>query len=380
MHIVLIPDKFKGSLPAAGVRQAMQEGLRQRWPQARIQGFEASDGGDGFLDAVGAVRPLKRLTVTVSDPIGRPVPAEFGYDPSRREAFVEMARASGLVLLEDGERDALRTSTRGTGELIKAALEQGAQTVFVGLGGSATSDGGMGLATAFGYRFLDADNRELEPVGGNLDRIMRIWAPDREVLPKGTQIFAVNDVSNPLWGPDGAAPVYGPQKGASPEAVHLLNQGLRHLDTLVARHLGGQYGMEAGSGAAGGTAFGLRAFLGASFVSGTDYLFRISGFTDYLLTQQVDLILTGEGRIDTQSFQGKLLDGVLREAGKRSVPVVAVCGASELSDEQAATSGLKALLVVAHPDRPLVWNMAHAGERIREVVAANAAVWPATEW
>lgn len=373
MHIVLIPDKFKGSLTAAQVREALMAGVRTHLPEARFTAFEASDGGDGFLDAVAAVRPLQRLEATVSDPLGRPVKAAFGWDPEQGEAFVEMAAASGLVLLSEAERDAMRTHTRGTGELIRAALDAGAHTVYVGLGGSATSDGGTGLAAALGYAFLDASGKTVEPCGGNLSRMVAIRPPEGPVLPEGTRIFAVNDVSNPLWGPNGAARVYAPQKGAGPEQVRLLDAGLRHLDALVQKDLGSDQGKLAGAGAAGGTAFGLRAFLGAEFLSGTHYLFRITGFAEHLSAAPVDLILTGEGKIDGQSLQGKLLDGVLQEAALRGIPVVAVCGACDAPLEDLKALGLKDLLVTADPGRDLAWNMAHGFEQVQRTMAAYAA-------
>ncbi|WP_088340806.1 glycerate kinase [Robiginitalea sediminis] len=365
MYIVLIPDKFKGSLTAAQVRQAIAEGVCSRFPEARFSAFEASDGGDGFLDAVGAVRPLQRHTLQVQDPLGRPVTAAYGYDPERREAFVEMARASGLVLVEPGLRDALKTNTYGTGELLRDALNRGARTLYVGLGGSATSDGGTGIASALGYRFLDAQGKELRPAGGTLEHIHTLVPPENPVLPKDVTLFAVNDVSNPLWGPDGAAFVYGPQKGASPEAVETLDRGLRHLDHLAGGHLGAV----PGAGAAGGTAFGLMAFLGAEFLPGTQYLFRITGFSEFLEGNRPDYIITGEGKIDGQSLQGKLLDGVLREAGPRKIPVLAVCGACEAESGALEQAGLTALLVSAHPGQSLAWNMENGYGQVRAAVA-----------
>lgn len=365
MHIVLIPDKFKGSLTAAQVRQAIAEGVRTRFPEARFTAFEASDGGDGFLDAVAAVRPLQRHTLQVQDPLGRPVSASYGYDPERQEAFVEMARASGLVLVEPGLRDALKTNTYGTGELLRDALNRGARTLYVGLGGSATSDGGTGIARALGYRFLDAQGQELRPAGGTLEAIASLVPPDNPILPKGVTLFAVNDVSNPLWGPEGAAHVYGPQKGASPEAVETLDRGLRHLDHLV----GGQLGAVPGAGAAGGTAFGLMVFLGARFLPGTQYLFRITGFSEFLEGNRPDYIITGEGKIDGQSLQGKLLDGVLREAGPRNIPVLAVCGACEADAAALCDAGLTALLVSGDPEKPLGWNMKNGYGQVRAAVA-----------
>ncbi len=365
-----MPDKFKGSLPARQVCQAIEAGVRLHVPQARFRSFAASDGGDGFLEAVGAVRTLERCAATVSDPLGRPVEAEYLYDPERREAFVEMARASGLALLSAAECDPLRTSTLGTGQLIREALGRGARTVYVGLGGSATNDAGMGIATAFGYTFLDAAGQPLEPVGGNLLRVHQVRKAEQAGLPEGTRLVAVNDVTNPLWGPQGAACVYGPQKGAGPEAVALLDRGLRHLDDLVGRQLGIRAGHLPGSGAAGGTAFGLRVFLGAGFVSGTDYVIRYSGLAGSLRQRPADLLITGEGKIDSQSLQGKLIQGVLRLGREFDIPVVAVCGQCELDAGTLRSAGFEAIIEVADPTRSLSWNLENAYACTQRAVAS----------
>lgn len=370
MDLVLMPDKFKGSLPARQVCQAIEAGVRLHVPQARFRSFAASDGGDGFLEAVGAVRTLERCTANVSDPLGRPVEAEYLYDPTRREAFVEMARASGLALLSPVECDPLRTSTLGTGQLIREALGRGARTVYVGLGGSATNDAGMGIAMAFGYTFLDAAGQPLDPVGGNLLRVHQIRKAEQAGLPEGTRLVAVNDVTNPLWGPQGAACVYGPQKGAGPEAVALLDRGLRHLDDLVGRQLGIRAGTLPGSGAAGGTAFGLRVFLGAEFVSGTDYVIRYSGLAVSLRQRPADLLITGEGKIDSQSLQGKLIQGVLRLGREFGIPVVAVCGQCDLDADTLRGAGFEGVIEVADPTQSLSWNLEHAYALTERAVAS----------
>ncbi|WP_420593114.1 glycerate kinase [Robiginitalea biformata] len=375
MNLVLIPDKFKGSLSADEVCDAIAEGLGQHQPAARFRRFAASDGGDGFLDAVRATREVSLHTEVVSGPLGREIRAEYLLDPASGEAFVEMALASGMVLLEEGERDPLQTSTLGTGQLIRSAVGQGARRVYVGLGGSATNDSGMGIAAAFGFEFLGADGRLLRPVGASLGEVSRVVAP-REVLPKGVEVVAVNDVSNPLWGPNGAACVYAPQKGAGPEAVEQLDRGLRHLDQVVARQLGLEAGTEAGAGAAGGTAYGLKVFLGARFIGGTDFVFRLNGIAEYLEEAAVDGIFTGEGRIDSQSLQGKLIQGVTALGAEHGIPVYAVCGTCTANREALRDAGLTAVIEAANPGRDLQWNMAHAGELVREAVARYFADHP----
>lgn len=370
MHLVLMPDKFKGSLPAHRVCEAIEAGVLTRFPQATFRRFAASDGGDGFLDAVAAVRGLERHAEPVSDPLGRPVTAEYLYDPATGDAFVELAQASGLGLLAEAERDPLRTTTLGTGELIRAALARGARTVYVGLGGSATSDAGLGIAAAFGYTFLDENGQPLEPVGGNLLRVARIGMPEEGPLPEGARVVAVNDVTNPLWGPGGAAHTYAPQKGAGPSAVGQLDRGLRHLEELVIDQLGVHFGQVAGAGAAGGAAYGLKTFLGAGFESGTDYVIRASGLEEALRRKRADLLITGEGRIDAQSLSGKLIQGVLALGKRHGIPVLAVCGRCELPAEALREAGFEEVLEVADPDRPLAWNLEHAYALTRDAVAA----------
>lgn len=369
MDLVLMPDKFKGSLPAHRVCEAIEAGVRAYIPQATFRRFAASDGGDGFLDAVAAVRTLQRHAEPVSDPLGRPVTAEYLYDPAAGEAFVELAQASGLVLLSETERDPLRTSTLGTGELIRAALDRGAHTVYVGLGGSATSDAGLGIAAAFGYTFFDQNDQPLDPVGGSLGLVARIGLPEGGPLPEGARVVAVNDVTNPLWGPGGAAHTYAPQKGAGPRAVEALDRGLRQLEEVVMRQLGLNYGPVAGAGAAGGAAYGLKTFLGADFVNGTEYIIRASGLEASLQKRPADLLITGEGRIDSQSLSGKLIQGVLRLGAQHGIPVLAVCGRCELDAEVLRKAGFEAVLEVADPGKPLAWNLDHAYDQICRAVA-----------
>jgi glycerate kinase len=339
------------------------------FPEAEFHSFSASDGGDGFLEAVRAIKPVDTRTVAVEDPLGRTIQAEYLLDRNTGEAFVEMAQASGLVLLEPVQRNPVLASTLGTGQLIRAAVSDGAQKIYVGLGGSATNDGGMGIGIEFGFRFLDRDGKELEPRGGNLREIDRIVPPSAPPLPQGTEIFAVNDVSNPLWGPSGAAHVYAPQKGADPAAVQLLDQGLRQLDLCVRRDLKIDAAHLPGSGAAGGTAFGLRAFLDADFISGTQYILELSGARAFLEEQQVDFVCTGEGTFDAQSLQGKWINGILELASRSKLPVLVVCGRCDLEKAAWQKAGLATVIEISDRKQPLSWNMEHAFALVREGVA-----------
>ena len=355
-----MPDKFKGSLTAEGVRLAVQSGIRKHYPNATFHSFAVSDGGDGFLEAVRAVRRVSEHKVTVQDPLGRPVKASFLFDAQNSEAFIEMAVASGMVLLTEAERNPMQTSTHGTGQLIKAAIEKSAKTIYVGLGGSATNDGGIGLAAAFGYSYLDDHGKKLDAVGGSLHLINKVLPPRDPVVPEGVKIIAVNDVNNPLWGPDGAARVYAAQKGATPEMIEQLDAGLQHLDSLVREQLGKETAGIAGAGAAGGTAYGLHAFLNASFISGTDYIFKLNGVSAYLEQNRPDFIITGEGKIDEQTLQGKVIEGVLRLGSQNGIPVLAVCGICTADRGLLQKAGLTDVIEIADPARDLAYNMEQA--------------------
>lgn len=368
MKLVLLPDKFKGSLTAAEVCDAITRGVRQVHPAAELAAFPASDGGDGFLEAVRAVRDVETVEGVVEDPLGREIRAPFLLDAPRGEAFLEMAAASGMGLLSEARRNPMKTHTRGTGQLLLAALRSGARRIYVGLGGSATNDGGCGLATAFGYRFLDARGTPLAPVGENLMRLERILPPEDLSILEGVEVVAVNDVSNPLWGPQGAAFVYAAQKGASDPDIEWLDAGLRRLDRIVSGELGIEASGLPGAGAAGGAAYGLHCFLNARLIRGTDYVLGISGVEGYLKEHAPDFIITGEGRIDAQTLSGKWLQGVLRLAGHHGVPVLAVCGACDLAEAQWKAAGLKEVLQVSDPARPLSYNMAHAARLVGEAV------------
>ena len=368
MRLILIPDKFKGSLTAAGVCQAIEGGVRQVYPDAEIAVFPASDGGDGFLEAVRSTRVVEEHRVPVEDPLGRQVVAPFLLDRSTGAAFVEMASASGMLLLKASERNPMKTHTRGTGQLIQHALEAGAGEVYVGLGGSATNDGGCGIATAFGYRFLDASGEELPPTGEHLSRMAEIRMPPDKRLLDGARLYAVNDVTNPLWGPEGAAPVYAGQKGASPEDIDLLDAGLQHLDRIVADQLGRDASRKAGAGAAGGAAYGMHCFLNARLIGGAEYVLSINGLSRYLSENPVDYIVTGEGRMDAQTLHGKFIKGVLELAGPYGIPVLAVCGAADISPEALKAVSSLTVLKVSDPSKPLAYNMENADRLTREAV------------
>ena len=359
MNILIASDKFKDALSQEEANRTIAEVIKRVLPGAAITAVSLSDGGDGFLDVVEhAIKDIERVTCTVSDPLGRPVRGSYLFDRKGKKAYVELAEASGLALLRSEERRVMQTTTLGTGELMKHAESRGAKFVYIGLGGSATNDAGMGIAHAMGYRFSDKTGKELYPCGSNLPAVSGIRLP--EEYPLGIRVFAVNDVNNPLFGPEGAARVYGPQKGASEEEIEYLDNGLRHLSRIVEQRLQKDIGHVKGGGAAGGTAFGLMAFLDADFVNGAEFMLNLQGVTERLEKGFYDLVITGEGSLDDQTSYGKLVSGLSRVAGKASVPVIAFCGVNALKERTASDLGLAHIVAISDPDRELEYNLKNA--------------------
>ena len=321
--ILIAADSFKGSLASADVARAAAEGVHRALPHCEAVEIPVADGGEGFTEALLAARGGTRRTLTVSDPLGRPVEASYGLLPDGT-AVIETAAASGLPLLTQAERNPLRTSTSGTGELIRDAIGQGCRNVLVGLGGSATHDAGTGLLSALGFRFRDATGQLLDPCGESLERIRAI---DRSaVLPalQDVRFTAACDVRTLFCGPDGAAATFAPQKGADAAMVDLLERGSASFGSLIREQTGIDLQALPGSGAAGGLGGALAALLGARLRSGIDLVLDAAGF-DTLL-QDADLVITGEGRIDAQSGAGKAVWGVLQRARRAGVPVIAIGG------------------------------------------------------
>ena len=341
----------------------MTDGIRLADPSAYVVALPAADGGEGTARCLTEATNGIWHTATVSDPLGRDIQAGFGISGDGTTAFIELAQASGLALLSAGERNPLKTNTFGTGQLIRAALGRGVGRLVLGVGGSATTDAGTGLAAAPGWQFLDAAGQSFVPTGETLIHIARIVPPDHQIQ-LSVRVEVACDVANPLFGPDGAAFVYGPQKGATPEAVRLLDIGLRHIATLVQAQLGLDLAGVAGAGAAGGAGFGAMAFFGATLRPGVDLMLDRIGFDAHLT--RADLVLTGEGKLDGQTMQGKLVNGVCRRAGGAGVPVVAICGTLELEPAQIQALGLTAAFSVMN--RPQSLDEAVVG-------AYQAVVW-----
>ncbi len=319
MRIVIAPDKFKGSLGAAEVGLHLAAGLRAVWPEAEIQILPIADGGEGTAEVIRAARGGTNLECAAHDARGRAIRARYSWLEPERLAILDMSAAAGLAQLTPNERDPSSASSFGVGEMLRAASERGAAGLLVGLGGSATNDGGTGLARALGFRFLDAAEREIISAVG-LETLARIARPNELVLPA---ITALSDVRSPLLGPAGATRTFGPQKGAPPQMVEVLERSLSRLAEVAARD-GKDFGDSPGAGAAGGLGFGLLAFCDAELRSGFGVVAETIGLRRAL--QNADYIITGEGSLDRQTLDGKGPAGVARLARELSKPVFAIVG------------------------------------------------------
>jgi glycerate kinase len=323
MHVVLAPDKFRGSLSAGEAAEALRAGVVRACPGAACDLVPMADGGEGTAEALIAATGGRWTEAEVTGPLGERRRARFGLLGDGATAVLEMAEASGLALVPADRRNPEVTTTIGTGELLLAAVRAGASRVVLGIGGSATNDGGAGFAQALGFRLLDPSGADLPPGGGALARLDRIVPPVHPPLA-GVAIEVACDVQNPLCGPDGASAVYGPQKGATPETVRRLDANLGHLATVIGRDLGRSVAGVPGAGAAGGLGAGLLAFTGARLRPGIDVVIDAVGLRSRLAG--ADLCLTGEGAIDRSSAFGKAVAGVARAAGAAGVPVLAIGG------------------------------------------------------
>lgn len=324
MKIIIAPQAFKGSISALDAAHAMEAGVKAAVPDAETVLVPIADGGDGTLETLVEVSSGRVETTKVTGPLGKKVDAEWGAMGDGNTAVIEMARTSGLVLLKPKQLDARKATTYGLGEAITGAMDAGYRRFIVGIGGSATNDGGAGMAQALGIRLLDASGDDLERGGAALAKLDRIDASGLDPRAREATFEVACDVSNPLCGPEGASAVYGPQKGASPEDIEELDTALRHFAHVVRRDLDVEVNHMPGGGAAGGLGAGMVAFLRGSLRPGVDIVLEAVGFREKL--EGADLVLTGEGQMDFQTVFSKAPIGVARLADDRGVPVVGISG------------------------------------------------------
>jgi len=337
MKILIAPDKFKGSLTALEACKAISRGVKEYDPGIETILHPMADGGEGTLEILRDLPGLETVSLSVNGPLFRPVRAF--YKKNKVTAFIEMATASGLGLLKKEEQNCLYTTTLGTGEMILDAIGQGVKNIFLFVGGSATNDAGMGMAAALGYRFLDEFGMALKPIGESLLSVKSIDKSGLKIDLDNLDLTVVCDVKNVLFGPAGAAPVYAPQKGADEKAVAFLDAGLRQFSEVVESELGVDVANLEGGGAAGGLAAGAVAFLGAKVQRGVEMVMGATGF--YSLLAGADLVITGEGKLDEQTNQGKVIDGVAAACLEVGVPVAVVCGASALGEQALKEMGVQ---------------------------------------
>lgn len=361
MKILLAPDKFKGSLSAQAVCEALSRGMVKVKPALEIISRPLADGGDGSLAILDHYFELETYELEAHDPLGRPILAKYKMAEGR--AYIELSEASGLVLLQERERDCMETTSYGTGELMLDAIEKGAKEIYLFIGGSATNDGAMGIATALGYRFLDENGESLPPIGRSLLFVDEIDATQLLEKLEGVSVKVVCDVNNPFYGPMGAAYVYAAQKGADKDEIELLDAGLRNLARVLVEAGYPDIAEVPGSGAAGGVGGGSLAFLGAELISGIQTFLEISKLEE--LVKKVDLVISGEGKMDAQTIHGKVVSGVHDLALKYDKPLIGVCGAADQG--VAEKLNLSAIYAVIDRSASLEEAMAKAADKLEEI-------------
>ncbi|MBK9796733.1 MAG: glycerate kinase [Holophagaceae bacterium] len=367
MRIIVAPDSFKGSVSALGVAEAMERGIHAVFPHAEVLKVPIADGGEGTVEALVAATGGRLLHAEVRGPLGEPVRAHWGVSGDGATAFLEMASASGLPLVPKDRRDPRITSTGGTGELIRAALDAGLRKLVVGIGGSATNDGGTGMARALGVRFLDAAGRDLPEGGAALARLARIDHSGLDPRLAEASILVACDVDNPLCGPRGASAVYGPQKGATPDMVTELDAALEVFAKVAALATGRDVALAPGAGAAGGLGAGLLFFTPASLRPGVAIVLETTGFE--ALMRGTDLVITGEGRTDFQTAMGKAPVGVAAVAKRHGVPVICLSGGLGDGAEDVLNHGIDALASVVPQPMSLEACMGQGAALVEAAVA-----------
>jgi len=348
MKIVIAPDSFKGSLTALEVAKAIKEGIKRVMPESEIAIVPMADGGEGTVQALADATGGKIITEEVHDPLMKKIKADFGILGDGVTAVIEMAAASGLPLVPLNQRNPMLTTTYGTGELIRFAMDRGCRRLIVGIGGSATVDGGAGMAQALGVKLLDSAGNNIPAGGGGLEFLDRIDVSGIDTRISETTTIVACDVDNPLTGPKGSAEVYGPQKGATQDMVQKLDGYLGRYADIIKRDLSVDVKDIPGSGAAGGLGAGLMAFLNAKLRSGIEIVIDTSGLEKQL--KDADLAITGEGKIDRQTIYGKTPIGVAKCAKKFDIPVIAICGSIGKDASVVYDNGIDALVsIVSYP-------------------------------
>ncbi|HWA35107.1 MAG TPA: glycerate kinase [Cyclobacteriaceae bacterium] len=343
MTILIAPDKFKGSLTAAQVCAAVQKGIHGASPDAKIISIPLADGGEGTAELLTRFVGGQMVSIEVLGPDLKPVQAELGFSRDGKTAFIEMAKASGLQLLRPLDRNPLNTSTYGTGQMIRYALDKGVENVVMGIGGSATNDGGAGMAAALGFEFVIPRREKIIPTGKDVGSIKQIKKEGAHPAIQRTKFNILCDVDNPLYGDAGATLVFGPQKGAAGHDIVKLEKGLRIFADVIRRDVGIEPDFP-GAGAAGGLGAGAKVFLNATMSRGFEFISDFTKLEERLRTAQ--LVITGEGKIDIQTLSGKVVKGVAKLAADNNVPCVAIAGACDLPESSLRELGIQQVITV----------------------------------
>jgi glycerate kinase len=368
MRVLIAPDSFKGSLPAIEIGERIAGGVRSVFPQAETIIIPLADGGEGTVEALVSATGGQIMTQSVTGPLGEKVEAKWGLLGDGITAVLEMAAASGLPLVPEERRNPMVTTTYGTGELIRGGLDQGCRRFIIGIGGSATNDGGAGMAQALGVKLLDVKGEQISYGAAGLGHLEKIDIKGLDPRLKGAEVLVACDVNNPLTGPAGAAQVFGPQKGANPEMVGELDRLLERFAKVVERDLGRNVKDIPGAGAAGGLGAGLLAFLAARLVPGVDLILEVVGLEE-ILREGVDLVITGEGEINRQTLYGKVPVGVARLAKKYNVAVIAIVGSIGQGAEDVYQEGIEAMMTIVNGPISLAEAMAKTGDLVAEATA-----------
>lgn len=370
MKIVIAPDSFKGSISARDLCASIRNGVLNVNPDAEVIELPLADGGEGTLENMVYSTDGKVCELEVRDPLERPIRASYGVLGDGRTVIIEMAQASGLPLLKEHERNPLIATSFGTGELIRHALDSGYRRFIIGLGGSATNDGGTGMLTALGAKFLNQNGALLPSGGAALEELASIDVSGMDPRLKESSFTIASDVTNPLCGPDGASAIFGPQKGATPDMVQRLDMALNRFGEIILNVKGVDMRQVPGSGAAGGMGAALMAFLQAECKPGIEIVTEAIDFEKHI--QNADLIITGEGKLDHQTLSGKVIAGVCRKAKPYGIPTIALCGEMELASDQMDQIGLKAGFSIVpkpcHLDEAMENAAVWAQERVEQIM------------
>ncbi len=361
--IVIASDSYKGSASSLEIGQSIEKGIHELRPDYKTKVFSIADGGEGTVASILNVLEGVKRQVTVTGPLGTNVQATYGIIQNGQIAVMEMAEASGITLVPKGSLDVMKATTYGTGEMIRDALDQGVSKIYIGVGGSATNDGGLGMAEALGVRFCDDQGRAIAALSENLSLIAKVDLTGLDKRLKHVETIILSDVTNPLCGENGASAVYGPQKGANVQQIALLDRGLCHLAELLAQETGLDRRDEAGAGAAGGLGYGLMMFLKAKVKRGVETVLELIEIEKDIAT--ADLVITGEGRMDSQSLNGKAPIGIAQIAQKYGIPTVAIVGSASTDLETVYHSGIAGVVDIVNAPMSLETAMAETQKLVQ---------------